>query len=144
MPSSVPLAGILDSMQKLGKSTDAILNEFRTAMECNEALFGADAVQTLLESVKKDGQNEDLSSGLAKSRGKAEFTPPPELMTRLLALAGRQHRLLELSPRLMQFQLQLEPRVLNELLQEANRRRDAVFCREVYRFAVEANAPKNT
>jgi len=188
MPSSVPLAGILDSMQKLGKSTDAILNEFRTAMECNEALFGADAVQTLLESVKKDGQNEDLSSGLdkileasgvqstpvkrsqkscllsfegalkgnrldeamnhldrlAKGRGKAEFTPPPELMTRLLALAGRQHRLLELSPRLMQFQLQLEPRVLNELLQEANRRRDAVFCREVYRFAVEANAPKNT
>merc|ERR1719353_926874 len=58
MPSSVPLPGILEAMQKLGKSTDAILNEFRTAMECNEALFGADAVQTLLESVKKDGQNE--------------------------------------------------------------------------------------
>merc|ERR1719502_1354189 len=81
---------------------------------------------------------------LAKGRGKAEFTPPPELMTRLLALAGRQHRLVDLAPRLMQFQLQLEPRVLNELLQEANRRRDNIFCREVYRFAAEAKAPKNT
>merc|ERR1719313_1903476 len=113
-------------------------------MECNEALFSTDAVQTLLESLKKDAQHEELLDRLTGRRGKAEFAPPPELMTRLLALAGRQHRLVELSPRLMQFQLQLEPRVLNELLQEANRRRDAVFCREVYRFAVEANAPKNT
>merc|ERR1719301_476898 len=189
MPSSVPLSGIVDSMQKLGKSTDAILNEFRTAIECNEALFSTDAVQTLFESLKKDGQNEELVSGLTKiveasgvsnsagqkrtqkshltsfegalkgnrldeslthldrvagRREKAEFAPPPELMTRLLALAGRQHRLVELAPRLMQFQLQLEPRMLNELLQEANRRKDAVFCREVYRFAKEAKVPKNT
>merc|ERR1719181_2367378 len=64
-------------------------------------------------------------------------------MNRLLSLAGRQHRLVELAPRLLQFQLQLDPRVLNELLQEANRRRDAVFCREVYRFAADAKVPKN-
>jgi len=188
MPSSVPLSGILNSMQKLGKSTDGILNEFRTAIECNDALFSADAVQTLFESLKKDVQNEELISGLTKileasgvqntaskrpqksclqsfegalkgnrldealnhldrlvgRREKGDFAPPPELLTRLLALAGRQHRLVELAPRLMQFQLQLEPRLLNELIQEANRRRDAVFCREVYRFAAEAKAAKNT
>merc|ERR1719335_583010 len=158
MPSSIPLSGILNSMQKLGKSTDGILNEFRTAIECNDALFSADAVQTLFESLKKDAQNEELISGLTKildealnhldrlvgRREKGDFAPPPELLTRLLALAGRQHRLVELAPRLMQFQLQLEPRLLNELLQEANRRRDAVFCREVHRFAKEAKIPKNT
>jgi pentatricopeptide repeat protein len=174
-------------MQKLGKSTDAILSEFRTALECNDGLFSNDAVQTLLESLKKDPQNEDLLSGLTKifdsaivqntntkrstkscllsfegalkgnrlnealahldrlagSREKSEFAPPHELMIRLLSLAGRQHRLVELAPRLLKFQLQLEPRVLNELLQEANRRRDAVFCREVYRFAAEAKVAKN-
>merc|ERR1719313_1671222 len=113
-------------------------------MECNEALFSTDAVQTLLESLKKDAQHEELLDRLTGRRGKAEFAPPPELMIRLLALAGRQHRLVELAPRLMEFQLQLEPRMLNELLQEANRRRDAVFCREVYRFAAEAKVPKNT
>merc|ERR1719420_1152696 len=188
MPSSIPLSGILNSMQKLGKSTDAILSEFRTALECNEGLFCTDAVQTLLESLKKDAQNEDLLSGLTKifdaslvqstttkrsskscllsfegalkgnrlnealahldrltgRREKSEFAPPSELMVRLLALAGRQHRLVEIAPRLLEFQLQLEPRVLNELLQEANRRRDAVFCREIYRFATEAKVPKNT
>jgi pentatricopeptide repeat protein len=184
----VPLSGIVGSMQKLGKSTDAILREFRTALECNEGLFSTDAVQTLLESLKKDGQHEELLSGLTKlfdasgvqsatskrspksvlasfegalkgnrlnealahldrlagRREKSDFTPPSELMTRLLALAGRQHRLVELAPRLMEFQLALEPRMLNELLQEANRRRDAVFCREVYRFAADAKVPKNT
>merc|ERR1719181_813505 len=66
MPSSVPLAGIVDSMQKLGKSTDAILSEFRTAIECNEALFSSDAVQTLLEVLNKGSQNEELVSGLNK------------------------------------------------------------------------------
>jgi len=188
MPSSLPLPDIVQSMQKLGKSADAILNEFRTALECNEAIFSSDAVQTLVESLKKNPEGEELASGLTKifeasgvrsttgkrsqksclasfegalkgnrlnealghldrlasTRSKAEFAPPPELMTRLLALAGRQHRLVELSPRLMEFKLQLEPRVLNELLQEATRRRDAVFCREVYRFAAEAKVPKNT
>eukprot|EP00746_Dinoflagellata_sp_MGD_P158206 gnl/MRDRNA2_/MRDRNA2_86416_c0_seq4.p1 gnl/MRDRNA2_/MRDRNA2_86416_c0~~gnl/MRDRNA2_/MRDRNA2_86416_c0_seq4.p1 ORF type:complete len:1007 (+),score=216.77 gnl/MRDRNA2_/MRDRNA2_86416_c0_seq4:71-3022(+) len=187
MPSSVPLSGIVNSMQKLGKSTDAILSEFRTALECNEGLFSNDAVQTLLESLKKDAQHEDLLSGLTKlfdvslvhsttqkrstksclasfegalkgnrlnealghldrlagNREKSEFAPPPELMIRLLALAGRQHRLVEVAPKLLEFQLQLEPRVLNDLLQEANRRRDVVFCREVYRFAAEAKVPKN-
>merc|ERR1719313_495365 len=113
-------------------------------MECNEALFSTDAVQTLLESLKKDAQHEELLDRLTGRRGKAEFAPPPELMIRLLALAGRQHRLVELAPRLMEFQLQLEPRMLNELLQEANRRRDAIFCREVYCFAAEAKVPKNT
>jgi pentatricopeptide repeat protein len=44
----------------------------------------------------------------------------------------------------MEFQLQLEPRVLNELLQEATRRRDNIFCREVYSFASKAKVPKNT
>jgi len=188
MPSSVPLPGIVDSMQKMGKSTDAIVNEFRTAIECNEALFSSDAVQTLLEALNKGSQNEELVSGLKKifeasdvrsttgkrsqksvlasfegalkgnrldeamnhlerladNRSKAEFTPPIEMMTRLLALAGRQHRLIQLTPKIMGFQLQLEPRVLNELLQEATRRRDVVFCREVYRFAAEAKVPKNT
>jgi hypothetical protein len=186
MPFSIPLSGVLQSMQKLGKSTDAILSEFRTALECNEGLFSTDAVQTLIESVKKDAQDEDLLSGLTKifdasgcgstkrspnsclssfegalkgsrlsealmhlerltgRRDKSEFAPPPELMIRLLALAGRQHRLLEVAPKLMKFQLQLGPRVLNELLQEANRRRDAVFCREVYQFAAEAQVPKST
>jgi len=187
MPSSIPLAGIVNSMQKLGKSTDAILSEFRTALECNEGLFSSDAVQTLLESLNKDAQQADLLSGLFKlfdasavqsttqkrsqksclasfegalkgnrlnealghlnrlagNREKSEFAPPPELMIRLLALAGRQHRLVEVAPKLLEFQLQLEPRMLNELLQEANRRRDAVFCREVYRFAAEAKVPKN-
>jgi hypothetical protein len=189
MPSSVPLAEIAHSMQKLGKSTDAIINEFRTAIECNEALFTSDAVQSLVESLKKDAQNEELVSGLtkmleasgvqsttngkrsqksclasfegalkgnrldeslahldrlARNRSKADFAPPPEMMTRLLSLAGRQHRLVELTPRLMEFQLQLEPRVLNELLQEATRRRDVIFCREVYSFAAKAKVPKNT
>jgi len=188
MPSSIPLSGIINSMKKLGKSTDAILSEFRTALECNEGLFSNDAVQTVLESLKKDAENQELLSGLTKifdasgvqstsakrsqksciasfegalkgnrlnealghldrlagSREKSEFAPPAELMMRLLALAGRQHRLVELAPKLMQFQFQLEPRMLNELLQEANRRKDAVFCREVYRFAKEAKAPKNT
>ena len=53
MPSGVPLCGIVDSMQKLGKESEAILREFRTAMECNEALFSTDAVQTLLETLRK-------------------------------------------------------------------------------------------
>merc|ERR1719335_548378 len=66
MSSSVPLSGIVDSMQKLGKSTDAIVNEFRTAMECNEALFSTCAVQTLLESLKKDAEQEELLSRLTK------------------------------------------------------------------------------
>jgi hypothetical protein len=144
-------------MQKMGKSTDAIVNEFRTAIECNEALFSSDAVQTLLEALNKGSQNEELVSGLKKifeasdvrsttgkrsqksvlasfegalkgnrldeamnhldrladNRSKAEFTPPIEMMTRLLALAGRQHRLIQLTPKIMGFQLQLEPRVLN-------------------------------
>jgi hypothetical protein len=66
MPSGVPLSGIVESMQKLGKETEAILREFRTAMECNEALFNADAVQTLLETLRKDAQCPDLVTGLAK------------------------------------------------------------------------------
>ena len=64
MPSSIPLSGIVNSMQKLGKSTDAIVSEFRAAMECNECLFSTDSVQTLFESLKKDAQHEELLSGL--------------------------------------------------------------------------------
>jgi len=79
----------------------------------------------------------------ASCREKAEFTPPSELVTKLLTIAGRQHRLVEVAPRLTAFQLNLESQMLNEVLQEAIRRRDAVFIREVQRFATEVKAPKN-
>merc|ERR1719387_1590516 len=73
MSSSIPLSGIVNSMQKLGKSTDAILSEFRTALECNDGLFSNDAVAHL--------------DRLAGSREKSEFAPPHELMIRLLSPA---------------------------------------------------------
>jgi len=190
LPSSVPLSAVVDSMQKLGKSTSTILGEFRSAMECNEALFTTDTVQALLESLRKDGQDTELLAGLEKlfetsalprtsttkspksclsslegalkggrldealkhldrlpegsQREKVDFVPPAEVVTRLLSLAGRKHRLTELAPRLLGFQLQLKPRMLNEALTEATRRRDAIFCREVYRFAAQAKAPKDS
>jgi len=188
MPScSFPLSGIVECMDKLGKSTNVILSEFRSAMECNESLFTTESTQALLEFLRKDGNREELLTGLTKMfetsglRGasparskksslvslegalkggrldealnhlyrfkgkqeKTQFTPPPELMTKLISLAGRQHRLLEVAPKLTEFQLQLEPRTLNEVLTEANRRRDAVFCREVQRFAMDSKMPKN-
>jgi len=188
-PSCIPLSGIIDSMQKLGKSTDAILGEFRSAMECNESLFTTDAIQGLLDSLRKDGENSKLftsltamfeNSGLRSSgpvrsqksclaslegalkggrleealnhlkrlpastrRAKMDFAPPPEIVTRLLSLAGRQHKLVEIAPQLTEFQLNVEPRMLNQVLTEANRRRDTLFCRDVYRFAMEAKVPKN-
>jgi len=188
-PSCIPLAGIMDSMQKLGKSTDAILGEFRSAMECNESLFTSDTIQGLLESLREDEEHSKLHTGLtamfdnsglrssstmrsqksllvslegalkggrlnealshlkrlpASTRlSKADCTPAPEIVTRLLSLAGRQHRLVEIAPQLAEFQLNVEPRMLNQVLTEANRRRDALFCREVYRFATQAKVPKN-
>merc|ERR1719456_667036 len=49
MPScSFPLFGVVESMEKLGKSTEAILGEFRSALECNESLFTSDTTQALL------------------------------------------------------------------------------------------------
>jgi pentatricopeptide repeat protein len=188
MPScSFPLFGVVDSMEKLGKNTEAILGEFRSALECNESLFTSDTTQALLESLKKCDNHAELLTGLTKlfeasglrgasparsqksslaslegalkggrldeamnhlnrlpgKKEKAQFTPPVELVTKLISLAGRQHRLLEVTPKLIQFQLQLEPRMLNEVLTEANRRRDSLFCREVYRFGTEAKVAKN-
>merc|ERR1719191_1059849 len=91
VPSGVPLSGIVDSMQKLGKTTEAILREFRSAMECNDALFSNDGAQTLLESLRKDGQNPELVDGLVKifaitSKGHATASRSPKVG--LMSLEG--------------------------------------------------------
>merc|ERR1719197_1243705 len=58
--------GVVRAMQKLGKSSDEILAELRSAVDCNAAL--ADGLAELLESLRRgDGaKNETLISGVTQ------------------------------------------------------------------------------
>jgi len=66
VPQGIPLFGVVDAMRQLGKTTEAILREFQTSMECNDSPFDADATQMLLEALRKDGQCSELVAGLTK------------------------------------------------------------------------------
>merc|ERR1719265_34233 len=76
------LIAAAEAMRKLGRSTNDIAGEFKSALECNPALGEGEATADLLETLQKEGKpsadlHEALRAVFEKAGSRREAAPQP-------------------------------------------------------------------
>merc|ERR1719420_1188402 len=141
--------GVVRTIQKLGKSSDEILAELRSAFDCNAAL--AEGLAELLESLRRSNEagakNDALISGVAKlledphaAKGTPTLKTAVDPRLKEVTAALRQGKLDV--PKLEAVGVQMTTQTLDELLCEAGRRKDAAMFRQLYLLAGAASISK--
>jgi len=96
-------------------------------------------ISTSLRQSKLDEALEHLAQ-MPKARAAAIPLP---IVSRLLSVSGKAHRLTEVVDTLKELKVKFETKMLDEVLAEALKRGDTVMCRHLYQLASSLSIPKS-
>jgi len=146
-------------LQKEGEKSTELCNALSDVLRApsaqkqagNRSLIKArQSTQASVASALRRGNLEEAFQHLDQLAGVLHLEQPEsrfsrELLARFLSLAGREHRLSELGDRLVSLSelVTIDVRTLNELLEEATRRRDSVLFRQIHILANKMQLAKD-